>query len=130
MNRDSIAGAVGIVAGAAVLAGAVALRIGTPTEPGPGFFPLIGGMALIAPSAALLVQARLARSSGGEAFGEIRRPAMLVAALALYVAILEPLGFVAATVLATAAVLRLLGVTSWIRLTASSLLLPVATWLL
>ncbi|HZA49962.1 MAG TPA: hypothetical protein VE549_04425, partial [Myxococcaceae bacterium] len=81
MKGDVIAGVLGLLAGAAVVAGAVALGIGAPTDPEPGFFPFLGGMGIIATSAALLVQARLGRGSGGEAFGEIRRPAMLVAAL-------------------------------------------------
>lgn len=130
MKGDVISGAVGVLAGGAVAAAAVALRVGTPIDPGPGFFPLLGAVGLIAPSAALLVQTRLGRNTGGEPFGEIRRPAMLAAALAGYVAILEPLGYLAATVLAAAAILRVLGVTSWVRLATASVLLPVVTWLL
>ena len=130
MKGDVIAGVLGIGSGGAVAAAAVALHIGTPTDPGPGFFPFLGAVGLIAPSAALLVQTRLARNSGGEAFGEIRRPAMLVAALAGYVVILEPLGYLLATVMVAAAILRVLGVTSWRRLVMGSVLLPVVTWAL
>ena len=130
MKGDVIAGVLGLLAGAAVVAGAVALGIGAPTDPEPGFFPFLGGMGIIATSAALLVQARLGRGSGGEAFGEIRRPAMLAAALAGYVAILEPAGYLLATALAAPAILWVLGITSWIRLAAGGVLLPVLTWLL
>jgi putative tricarboxylic transport membrane protein len=130
MKGDVFAGMLGLVVGSAVVAGGTALRIGTPLDPEPGFFPLLGGVGLIASSSALLVQSRLARSSGGAAFGEMRRPAILVVALGVYVAILEPVGYVAATVLIAAVILRVLGVTSWVGLVAGSIALPVVTWLL
>jgi putative tricarboxylic transport membrane protein len=130
MKGDVFAGMLGLVVGSAVVAGGAALRIGTPLDPEPGFFPLLGGVGLIASSSALLVQSRLARSSGGAAFGEMRRPAILVVALGVYVAILEPVGYVAATVLIAAVILRVLGVTSWVGLVAGSIALPVVTWLL
>jgi putative tricarboxylic transport membrane protein len=123
MKGDVFAGMLGLVVGSAVVAGGAALGIGTPLEPEPGFFPFLGGIGLIASSSALLVQSQLARSSGGAAFGEVRRPAILVVALGVYVAILEPVGYVAATLLIAAVIL-------WVGLVAGSIALPLVTWLL
>ena len=130
MKGDVIGGVLGIAVGAGGVVGAATLRIGTPLHPQPGFFPVLGGLGVMALSSALLVQAILGRSSGGEPFGEIRRPAILVAGLAIYVALLEPVGYVVATAFIAAVILRVLGVTSWRRLAVGSILLPVGTWLL
>jgi putative tricarboxylic transport membrane protein len=130
MRGDVIGGLLGIAVGTAVIFGAVALQVGTPLHPQPGFFPLLGGLAVFALSSALLVQAVLGRSTGGEAFGEIRQPAILVAGLAVYIAILEPVGYLPATGFIAAVILRVLGVKSWPQLALGSVALPVVTWLL
>ena len=130
MKGDVIGGLVGVLAGLGVVAGALALRIGTPTSPQPGFFPFLGGAAVVLLSATLLVQVGLGRSSGGEAFGEVRRPVILILGLAVYVAILDPVGYVPATALITGLILRTLGVTSWRVLGAASVSLSVGTYVL
>jgi putative tricarboxylic transport membrane protein len=130
MRRDLVGGVVGVALGAGVVAGAVGLRVGTPTSPEPGFFPLLGGLGVAVMAGVLLVQAALGRSTGGEAFGELRRPAILVGALAIYVAILEPVGYVIATLAIAGVMLRVLGVHSWRVLVTGSVGLAGATWLL
>jgi putative tricarboxylic transport membrane protein len=126
---DVLAGALLGVLGVAALVGAVGLRIGTPLRPQPGFFPFLGACALIGLSVTLVLQAGLGRSTGSEAFGEVGRPAALVAGMAVYVAILEPLGYVPATLLLAWLMLRVLRVTSWRAVAVSSVLLAVGTYL-
>jgi putative tricarboxylic transport membrane protein len=130
MKGDVIGGVLGIAIGIAVVAGASALGVGGPLDPRPGFFPLLGGIGVIALSSTLLVQALLGRSTGGESFGDVRRSAILIGGLAVYVAILEPAGYVVATAFIAAVLLRVLGVTSWRRVAAGSVVLPIGTWLL
>ena len=116
--------------GVGVVVGSIALRIGTPTNPQPGFFPFFGGVALIAMSLMLLVQAWRGRSTGSERFGEVRRPAILVVGMGVYVAVLDPLGYVPSTIFLGALILRVLGVTSWRTLGVASVTLSVVTYLL
>ena len=128
MKGDLVGGVAFMLAGLAVMAGAVAQKVGTPTEPQPGFFPFLGGAVIVALSLALQVQALRGHSSGGQAFGEMRRPAILVIGMAVYAAVLDPLGYVISTVFIGALILRVLGVTSWRVLAVTSVLLAVGTY--
>jgi putative tricarboxylic transport membrane protein len=131
MKRDDLlAGSLLALVGIAVVIGAVQLRIGTPLHPQPGFFPLLGGGALTLLAAILLFQAALGRSTGSEAFGKVGPPGIMVAGMCVYVAILEPAGYVPATILISGVILRVLGVRSWRTLGVSSLLLSVGTYVL
>jgi putative tricarboxylic transport membrane protein len=130
MMRESGSGAVGVLIGIAVIAEALRLEVGTPTSPQPGFFPFLGGAALVMLSAILLVQARLGRSEGGETFGEVRRPAILVGGLAVYVTVLDPAGYLAATIILTGVILWVLGVRSWRILCVGSLAIATGTYVL
>jgi putative tricarboxylic transport membrane protein len=131
MRRDDLlAGVLLGVLGVAAVAGAVGLRIGTPLRPQPGFFPFLGACALSLLSATLMLQAWLGRSTGSEAFGEVGRPATLVAGMAVYVGVLEPLGYVPATLLLAGLILRVLRVTSWRAVAVSSAALSIGTYLL
>ena len=130
MKGDVVGSLLLALTGIAAVVGSVKLRIGTPTSPQPGFFPFLGGAALAVLSLLLLVQAWRGRSGGTEAFGEVRRPAILVVGMGVYVAILDPLGYVPATILIAALILRVLGVTSWRVLGVGSVALSVGTYLL
>ena len=130
MKGDIVGSLLGALTGIAVVVGAIKLRVGTPTSPQPGFFPFLGGVALVVLSVILLVQAWRGRSTGTEAFGEVRRPAILVVGMGVYVAILDPLGYVLATSLIAALILRVLGVTSWRALGMASIALSVGTYVL
>ena len=130
MKGDVVGGLVGALTGIAVVVGSLGLRIGTPSSPQPGFFPFLGGMALVALSCVLVVQAGLGRSTGTESFGEVRRPALLVGGLGVYVGLLDPLGYVLATILIAGVILRVLGVTSWRVLAVGSVALSLGTYLL
>jgi putative tricarboxylic transport membrane protein len=82
------------------------LNIGTITRPGPGFFPCVLAGALFLTSLALLVRAwrgcqRAAHAPSTKAGDTVRRPWVLVAtvaALAVYIAMFERVGFILATV--------------------------------
>ncbi len=131
MRRDDLlAGSLLAVAGIAALVGAIGLRVGTLLHPQPGFFPFLGAAALIGLALALMAQARLGRSTGSEQFGEMGRPAMLVAGMAVYVGILEPVGYLLATCLLAALMLRVLRVACWRVVGVTSVVLAVATYLL
>jgi len=109
--------------------GAVQLQIGKPTEPQPGFFPFLGGVILVILSALFLFQARLGRTEEARAFGKLRGPVIVVVGLILYVAGLESLGYVVATALLSALILRVLE-TKFRVLIPVSLLLAVGSYIL
>ena len=115
--------------GIGFMIGAIQLQIGKPTEPQPGFFPFLGGVILIVLSAVFLFQAKLGRTGETRAFGKLRSPGIVVLGLILYVAGLEPLGYVIATALLSAAVLRVLE-TKFRVLLPVSLLLAVGSYIL
>ena len=91
-------------------------------------------LLLIGLSLLFLVQAWLPRGRAGqrplEAFGEWRRPLILVVGMGVYTAVLEWLGYILPTVLLSAVILRILGVTSWKKLSVASLGLSIGTYFL
>jgi putative tricarboxylic transport membrane protein len=120
--------------GIGVVVESIRLQVGTPLMPQPGFFPLLGGLLLIGFSLTFLVRAWLARGDASqqsqEAFGELRRPLILVVSMGLYTAVLEWLGYILPTLLITALILRVLGVRSWKELVLASLCISVGTYFL
>jgi putative tricarboxylic transport membrane protein len=131
MKRDDLlAGCLLALVGIGVVIGAFRLHTGTPLHPQPGLFPLFGGGALTILAVILLVQAALGRSTGSEAFGKLGPPAIMVVGMGVYVAVLEPVGYVPATMLISAVILRVLGVRSWRTLSLTSLFLSFGTYLL
>ena len=134
-NRGDIIGsAVLMVIGIGVIIWSIRLRIGTPLMPEPGFFPFIGGLVLAGLSLILLVQGWLMRNKAPqqprEAFGEWRRPLILIVSMSVYTAVLEALGYVLPTIALAAVILRVLGVTSWKALILASVGLSVGTYYL
>lgn len=107
--RDSAFGLLGL----AVALGGHRLGFGTLTEPGPGFVPVLVGWTLVALSALQVWVHRRASGNGGTPlFTRMLRPALLLFALALYVAILDSAGYVIATFVLQLVVLRLAGIES------------------
>ena len=130
-NRGDIIGAVLLILlGIGVLAEALRLGVGTLLTPQPGFFPFLDGFLLIALSVVLLAQGLRGRGEKTQAFGEMRRPAILVAIMAVYVGVLDPIGYVLSTIVIAVVILRVLGVTSWKTLSLASLALAVGTYFL
>ena len=116
-------------AGGGVIVAAVGLRIGTATQPQPGFFPLLGGGLLVVLSTVLFVQAWRGRTAS-VVFGDLRRPAGLLGGLVLYVAVLNPLGYVIATTVLAAVVLWIMDTRSGWQIVGGSLALSVGTYFL
>jgi putative tricarboxylic transport membrane protein len=134
-NRGDIIGSVVLILiGIGVVIGSIRLHVGTPLMPQPGFFPFLGGFLLIGLSLVLLVQGWLGRNEAPrqprEAFGEWRRPLILVVSMSVYTAVLEWLGYVLPTIALSVVILRVLGVTSWKVLILASVGLSVGTYVL
>jgi putative tricarboxylic transport membrane protein len=131
-RTDIIESVLLILVGIGVVIESIRLQVGTPLMPQPGFFPLLGGMLLIGLSVTFLVRSWLERGQASrqsqEAFGELRRPLILVVGMSLYTAVLEWLGYILPTVLITAIILRVLGVTSWKELSLASVGISVGTY--
>ena len=123
-----------VFVGIGVVIESIRLKVGTPLMPQPGFFPLIAGLLLIFLALIFLLQNWLERGKAPqqprEAFGELRRPAILVVSMGVYTALLMPVGYVLPTVFITALILRVLGVTSWKILGGASVGLSVGTYFL
>ena len=129
-KRDLFASLFGILLGAAVIIGSVRLRLGTPTEPQPGFFPFMAGMILIVLCGLLLIWAFSGRSPGGETIGEIQRPVILILGLFVYSVVLDLLGYVIATMILSGVVLRILDTKGWWKIAAISVVLSFGTYFL
>ena len=126
---DVIGGIFFILVGIGAIAGGIGLQVGSINEPQPGFFPFVGGSTLVVLASILLVLTLQRRSQGGQTFGEIRRPALLVVAMILYVVVVEFIGYPIATAILSGVVLRILGV-RWGVLCVTSLVLSVVTYIL
>ena len=116
--------------GVGAIFGAVRLHVGSPTEPQPGFFPFLAGIALISLSSIIFFHSWLGHGEKKAAFGEVRRPALMLAVLIALVAVLDRLGFVIGTFIASGLILRVLNVKSWRVLIITSLGLSMGTYLL
>jgi putative tricarboxylic transport membrane protein len=126
---EIVAGLCFLAIGIGFTVGAVKMGIGAPTEPLPGFFPFWDGLMLIALSAVFLFKAWGGRAGESHAFGKLGGPAVVVLALVLYVAALEPVGYVITTALLSAAVLKVLETKPQV-LIVMSLILAVVSYLL
>jgi putative tricarboxylic transport membrane protein len=116
--------------GVAVCVEANRLGFGSVVAPQPGFFPWIGGVMLAALSAGLFFRAAGSVASGTSAPSEWCRPVVLLAALALYVPLLEPLGYPLTTTALCVVALRILRTRRWSVTIGMSLVLALATFFL
>ena len=125
---DILVGIVFLFIATVFTVGGIRLQIGTPTEPQPGFFPFLGGITLIILAGILLFQGWQGKSSGTQAFGKLWGPLILTAGLVAYVAALETMGYIIATTILSAIVLRILGTKSFWVMSAISLILGVGSY--
>jgi putative tricarboxylic transport membrane protein len=116
--------------GIGAVIGAIRLHVGSPTEPQPGFFPFVAGVAMFIFSAIIFLKAWFGRAKEQVAFGEIGRPAMLLVVMIVLVAVLDRLGYVIGTFIAAGLILRILNVKSWGVLIVTSLCLSIGTYML
>ena len=129
-RRDMAASVLLIMIGIAVIVWSIRLQVGTLLRPMSGFFPFLVGFGMIALSLILLVRGWLGRGTAPKAYGEWQRPLIMVAGLAVYSLVLDPLGYILSTLFIAVVTLRILGVVSWKVIGVSSLALSVSVYLL
>ena len=113
-----------------VIIGGINLQLGKASEPQPGFFPFWGGVVLAVLSGILLIQAWTGRSKGGVPFGAIWRPMIMVIGLIAYVAGLNIVGYLIATLVLSMVLLRILGTKKWWVLAFASLCIASGSYIL
>lgn len=129
-RRDLIGGFLFLLTGVGVLFESLRLKVGTPTTPKAGFFPFVSGVVLIALSLMVMIHGWLKPGKEAEGFGEVRRPAILVAGTVIYVVILDLLGYVLSTLFLGGIIFWVLGIRSWRILGGASAALSVGTYIL
>lgn len=130
-KRGDIVGSFfGTFIGVAVMIGAIRLRLGTPSEPQPGFFPFVAGVILVVLCVILLLRAFSGRGEGADPFGELWRPAILAIGLFTYSLLLDSMGYIITTIILSLVVLRVLDTKTWLKLVAISLILSIGTYFL
>jgi putative tricarboxylic transport membrane protein len=112
-KRDVVASLVFLALGIGVCIQAARLGFGSVLAPEPGFFPWIGGVTLVALSVCLFVRGLGSRAAGAVADGQWASPALLLAALLVYVPLLEPLGYPVTTTGLCVVSLRILKTRRW-----------------
>lgn len=116
--------------GIGAVLGAIRLKVGSPTEPQPGFFPFLGGLSLVVLSSVIFFKGWVGKSQKKVAFGEVGRPVLLLLVLIALVAVLDGVGYVIGTFIASVLILRILNVKSWRTLILTSLCLSIGTYIL
>jgi putative tricarboxylic transport membrane protein len=130
-NRSDVAGGFFLfLLGIGAIIGAIQLHVGSPTEPQPGFFPFLGGISLMVFSSIIFLKGWLGYSQKKVALGEVGRPALLLVVMIVLVAVLDRLGYVIGTFVASGLILRILNVKSWRVLILTSLCLSIGTYIL
>jgi hypothetical protein len=130
-NRGDVLGSLFLfLLGIGAVIGAIRLKVGSPTEPQPGFFPFLGGLSLIVLSSVIFFKGWVAKSQKKVAFGEVGRPALLLVVLIALVAVLDSVGYVIGTFIASGLILLILNVKSWRTLILTSLCLSIGTYIL
>jgi hypothetical protein len=130
-NRSDAVGSLFLfLLGIGAVFGAIRLKVGSPTEPQPGFFPFLGGLSLIVLSSIIFLKGWVGQSQKKVAFGEVGRPALLLVVLIALVAVLDSVGYVIGTFIASGLILRILNVKSWRTLILTSLCLSIGTYIL
>jgi hypothetical protein len=130
-NRSEAAGSLFLfLLGVGAVIGAIRLKVGSPTEPQPGFFPFLGGLSLIFFSAIIFLKGWIGKSQTKVSFGEVGRPALLIVVMIALVAVLDRFGYVIGTFIASGLILRILNVKSWRTLILTSLCLSIGTYVL
>lgn len=119
-----------MLVGIGVTIGGIELRVGTATEPKAGFFPFLGGIALMALSVILGAQAWSGRTPGTKAFGDLWRPVSLVIGLVIYAALFDILGYIVATAILSVITLCVLETKKWWVVIALSLTLAIGSYIL
>jgi putative tricarboxylic transport membrane protein len=131
--RDVVAAAVLLLVGLAAFVEGRGLPFGAIAAPGPGFFPLVVATTLAGVSLILLARAVASRPApvAVPVPPDARlRLAAVVAALFAFTAVLEPLGFLAATFLLMVVLFRVVEGHRWTIVVAESAAAAVASHVL
>lgn len=133
MNKNKWISVVMFALALGYLAGSFLYPLGSFTSPGPGFFPLVIGLAWsIISGVVVLVQWRTGRVEAVEIKWKIspgvRRGAVLVAGVAAFIIILPVIGYLISSVLLTFFLLKVLGIGGLIRPASYSLAWGAATY--
>lgn len=99
MSRDLVSGLFWLAVAIFAAVQGLSLKLDSLSRPGPGFFPFWGGVVLGALSLVLIVRSFRRVSERPRIRPESWKPLVVVGALAAYLLLLEPLGFVAVTFL-------------------------------
>ncbi len=130
-NRSDAAGSLFLLLlGIGAVVGAIRLKLGSPTEPQPGFFPFLGGLSLIVFSAVIFIKGWMGKNQKKVSFGEVGRPALLMVVMIALVVVLDSVGYVIGTFIASGLILRILNVKSWRTLILTSVCLSIGTYIL
>jgi hypothetical protein len=130
-NKGDVVGSLFLfLLGIGAVIGAIRLQVGSPTEPQPGFFPFLGGISLIVLSSIIFLKGWIGQSENKVAFGEVGRPALLLVVMFALVVVLDNVGYVIGTFIASGLILRILKVKSWRVLLLTSLCLSIGTYIL
>jgi putative tricarboxylic transport membrane protein len=128
-GEAAVAAALGALA-SYVLWEAQRMPAGTPGQPGPGFFPTILGVALLACSIVLLARWWTQKSAAPAVTISLRHRKIWItlAALVAVPCALEPLGFAPTASVFLVVLLRWCGDVSWRASIAGALLMSAAAW--
>jgi putative tricarboxylic transport membrane protein len=124
-----ITGLLLLALGVGVGARSVGLEVGRATNPGPGFFPFLGGLTLSTLAALLAIRGWSVRGESDAPTGSLWRPATLVGGLIAYTALLGTVGFPLATAALGALVLIVLDTRNWLTVAGASVLLALLSYL-
>ncbi len=130
LNNDGKTGLAFLALGLGVCVEGNRLGFGSVLAPEPGFFPWLGGLALVGLSVCLVLQARRTQAVVHSPAVEWARPALLLAALALYVPLLDLLGYPLTTTGLCVVALRILNTRRWPVTLGVSVTLALATFFL
>jgi len=125
-----------LVLGGAYLIESLNLPLGPAAQPGPGFFPLLVGIAMMAFSLRVLIQSLKTKECPAEKEDlfpkgrDLQRVVLIAAALIFFAAFLNILGYGVCSAVLIGAVLRFLGLKSWTRIFLISVLTAVLSYLL
>ncbi|QPZ37544.1 tripartite tricarboxylate transporter TctB family protein [Paramicrobacterium chengjingii] len=117
-----------IILGAGACAWTVSIGIGTPDAPGPGFWPFVLGLSIIAAAIVFMV---VNRDGKGEHFSLDSLTGIgLIGAVAVFIVLMTHVHFIVASAFLLTIGQILAGERSWIKITAVTVITSAACWFL
>lgn len=108
-------------------------RLGSPTDPGPGFYPVLVGLLLILGSVGAGIEAWRGESQediswpGHDAF---KRVGVIAGSLVVYAVTLVRFGYPIMTALLVALVLRIMGMSNWLVILITAIAMSLGSYYL